>query len=188
MLGGMKRRRKKKCHHCGKNFAPLPQSAQKQCYCSAVDCKKAARAEANKRWLKKNPDYHKGAEAVQRVRAWRLANPGYWRPKVGSLEPAPLQDDCIVQVVDDHEEDAALRYFALQDDSISQALVLLGLISKLTASALQDDIAQTCRDFHKHGRQILGTRLGAFAGKPTTESHAKTPSRYETPTARAGPI
>jgi len=184
----MRRRRKRKCHHCGENFAPSPQSAYKQCYCGAVDCKKASVRMANKLWAAKNPDYHKGAEAVQRVQVWRAANPGYWRPKVGRLEPAPLQEDCMAQVVDNEQESAALKYFALQDDSNSQAVVLLGLISNLTGSALQDDIAQTCRDLHKQGRQILGTRLGVFANNHTTESHAKTSSRYQTPTARAGPI
>lgn len=184
----MKRLRKKKCHHCGDGFVASAQNAQKQCYCPAPECKKASRREANKRWVKKNPDYHKGTEAVQRVQVWRAAHPRYWQPKVGSLEPAPLQDDYITQVVEDEQEGAALKYFALQDDSISQAVVLLGLISNLTGSALQDDIAQSCRDLHKRGRQILGTRLGVFANEHTTESHAKTSSRYQTPTARAGPI
>jgi hypothetical protein len=184
----MSRRRKKKCQHCGERFKPSAQNVDKQCYCSKAECKKASRREANQRWVKKNADYHKGAEAVQRVQVWRAANPGYWQAKEEGLTPTPLQDDCIAQVVDDEGESAALTYFALQDDSISQALVLLGLISHLMGSALQDDIAQTSRALHKQGRQILGTRLGVFARNPSTENHAKTSSRHKTPTARAGPV
>ena len=64
----MKRRRKKKCHGCGKGFVPSPQNASKQRYCRAVDCKKASVREANKCWEAKNPDYHKGLETVERVK------------------------------------------------------------------------------------------------------------------------
>jgi hypothetical protein len=143
---------------------------------------------ANKRWVAKNPDYHKGPEAVARVQVWRESNPGYWQRKTASLEPVALQDDCIAQVVDGKAESAALKYFALQDDCISQAVVILGLIANLTGSALQDDIAGTCRELHKHGRQILGTRLGVFANNQANENHAKTSPGPPIPPARAGPV
>jgi hypothetical protein len=181
----MKRRRKRKCHHCGEGFVPSPQNARTQCYCSAPDCKKASKRKANKRWATKNPDYHRGETAIIRVQAWRVGNPGYWRPKTESLEPSTLQDDCITEVVDDEQENAALKYFALQDDSNSQAFVLLGLIAKLAGSALQDDIAQSCRALHKQGRQVLDTRSGVFASDHPTENHAKTSSRFKTPSPGA---
>jgi len=184
----MKRRRKRKCHHCGEGFLPSPQNMHKQCFCRKPECKKASARQARQRWVAKNPDYHRGEAAVGRVQVWREANPGYWRPKVESLEQSALQDDCITEVVDEEREKATLKVFALQDDWFSQAVVLLGLISHLTGSALQDDIARTSRELHKQGRRILGTQPGVCAGTNPTKNNAKTSHRPQTPTARAGPV
>ena len=184
----MKRCRKRKCHHCGEGFIASPQNAQKQHYCSASECKKASKRAANNRWVGKNPDYHSGATAVARVKGWRVVNPGYWRPKTESLERSTLQDDCITEVVDDKQKSAALKHFALQDDSNSQAFVVLGLIAILTGGTLQDDIAQSCRALHKQGRQVLGTQSGVFASNHPTENHAKTSSRFKTPSPGAPPV
>ena len=156
----MKRRRNRKCRHCGEGFVPSPQNAHKQCYCPQSACKKASKLAADKRWVAKNPHYHSGEAAVARVQAWRAANPGYWRRKTEPLEPSTLQDD-----------------------SNSQAFVILGLIAFFTGSTLQDNIAQSCRDLHKQGRQILGTRPGVFAANNHTKSYAKTSSRFKTSTA-----
>jgi hypothetical protein len=184
----MKRRRKRKCQHCGVGFVPSPQNAQKQQHCSASECKKASTRAANQRWVGKNPNYHSGESAIARVQEWRAINPGYWRPKTESLEPSTLQDDCIAEVVDDEQESATLKYFALQDDSNSQAFVVLGLIATLTGGTLQDDIAQSCRDLHKQGRQVLGTQSGVFASNHHTENHAKTSSGFKTPSPGAQPV
>lgn len=184
----MKRRRKRKCHHCGESFLPSPQNARKQCFCPKSECKKASARLARQRWLEKNPDYHRGEAAVKRVQVWRQANPGYWRPKEGSLEVSALQDDCIPEVVDGEKEKLILKGFALQDDCFSQAVVLLGLIAHLTGFALQEDIARTSWDLHKQGRRILGMQPEVCAGNNHTESNAKTSNRTETPTARAGPV
>lgn len=181
----MKRRRKRKCHHCGEGFVPSPQNVRTQCYCQGPECKKASKCAANKRWVEKNPDYHSGEAAIVRVQAWRVGKPGYWRPITESLEPSTLQDDCIAEVVDDKQESATLEHFALQDDSNSQAFVLLGLIAQLAGSALQDDIARSCRALHKRGRQVLDTRSGVFASHHHTENHAKTSSRFKTPSPGA---
>lgn len=181
----MKRHRKRKCRHCGEGFKPSPQNARKQCYCREAACEKASKLAANKRWASKNPDYHTGAATITRVQRWRAANPGYWRRKTEALEPSTLQDDCITEVIDGQSESAALAHFTLQDDSNSQAFILLGLIANLTGCSLQDNIAQSCRDLHKQGRQILGTRPGVFARNNPTESYAKTSSRFKTPTPGA---
>ena len=184
----MKRRRKRKCHHCGEGFLPSPQNTHKQCFCSKAGCKKASALVANKRWVAKNPDYHRGPTAVSRVQVWRESNPGYWRRKAVSLDAPALQDDCITEVVDEERERATLKLFALQDDCFSQAVVLLGLIAHLTGFALQEDIARTSRELHKQGRRILGTQPEVCAENNHTESNAKTSNRTQTPTARAGPV
>jgi hypothetical protein len=93
-----------------------------------------------------------------------------------------------VEVVDEEQEKATLKLFALQDDWFSQAVVIVGLMAHLTGSALQDDIARTSRELQKHGRRILGMEPEVCAGNNQTESHAKTSNRTKTPTARAGPV
>ena len=181
----MKRRRTKKCHHCSETFEPSPQNADKQCYCNASACKKASKRKANELWRAKNPNYDKGSEAIARVQVWRASHPGYWRQKTGPLEASTLQDNPILQVVDNEKDKVILEHFALQDNPISQSTVLLGLISSLTGSTLQDDIAMTCRKYHKEGRRILDARSGIFAATHHTESYAKTSSRFKTPSPGA---
>ena len=184
----MKRRRKRKCQHCGEGFLPSPQNTHKQCYCGKAECKKASARRANARWRAKNPDYHCGEAAVSRVQCWRKANPGYWRSKLAGLEPVALQDDCIAEVADREEEESTLEHFALQDDCFSQAVVILGLIAHLTGFTLQDDIARTSRELHKHGRRILGIQPGVCAENKETKNHAKISNRTPAPPARADPF
>ena len=73
----MTKRRRRKCLSCGELFRPDPRNVRHQRYCSAQSCRKASKA----RWLAKpqNQGYFGGPAHTERVRAWRAANPGYWR-------------------------------------------------------------------------------------------------------------
>jgi hypothetical protein len=75
----MARRKKKKCRNCWELFQPNPQNATRQIYCKKPACRKASKAESQRRWREKNPDYFRGATNVKRVQEWRTANPGYSR-------------------------------------------------------------------------------------------------------------
>ena len=74
------------CLHCGAAFTPDPRNAGRQKYCPASGCKAASKRASQAKWLAapENQDYHSGPEAVARVKAWRLAHPGYSK--------APLPD------------------------------------------------------------------------------------------------
>ena len=128
----MKRRRQRACHYCGAGFVPKPHNHKKQHYCGATECQAASKRISQARWRKKNPDYHCGCVAVQRVQQWRSQNPGYWRSKKAPLKKTPLQNNCISQDVDEQSDDATLEEIALRDNCITQLPLLLGLISILS--------------------------------------------------------
>jgi hypothetical protein len=79
------------CLHCGAAFTPDPRNARRQKYCPAPDCKAASKYASQAKWLAApaNQDYHRSAEAVARVKAWRQANPGYSRRRSTPKSPLP---------------------------------------------------------------------------------------------------
>lgn len=147
-----KRIRKRKCPCCGVFFPPDHRNRRHQRYCTRSVCRKAGKAASQKLWLNKpeNRDYFRGPENVCRVQEWRKAHPGYSRKK-GEV----LQDLLSGKTVKDPEVKPCFVPGALQDLLSTQAAVLIGLISHLTNSALQDDIALTARRLQQLGNDIL---------------------------------
>ena len=184
----MKRGRRRACHHCGVGFVPKPHNHSKQHYCGATECQAMSKRVSQARWRRKNPDYHSGPVAVQRVQQWRAQNPGYWRTQKVPLAKRPLQDNCISQTVDEQRDDATLEEIALRENCITQLPLILGLISTLSGFTLQEDIDRFGRELHKKGRQILGNRPGDAVNQKSNQNHAKTYSRFKTPAPRAGPL
>ncbi len=135
----MKNHRRRKCQHCQELFRPDPRNLRHQKYCSKPECRKASKAESQRRWLSKpdNRDYFRGTTNVQRVRDWRMTHPGYWRRK-RSKANAALQYDSLAQPIDIKGESPTLAQLALQDFRLTQPFVLLGLIANLTGSTLQE--------------------------------------------------
>ena len=148
---------KRKCKHCQTFFAPDPRSARRQRYCSQPACRQASKAASQRRWLRKpaNRDYFRGPTQVERVRQWRKAHPGYWR-RQDSRAPMALQDDLPPQETQKQHLDDGLMPHALQDSSLMQPTLLIGLIAHLSGLSLQDDIAMTARRLQQLGRDILG--------------------------------
>ncbi len=184
----MKRRRRRACHHCGVGFVPKPHNHKKQHYCSAIECQAVSKRASQARWRKKNPDYHSGLVAVERVQQWRVKNPGYWRSKKVPLEKTPLQEDCSSQAVDEQPDDATLEESALRDNCITQLPIMLGLMSTLSGFTLQEDIDRFGRELHKRGRQILGNRPVDAINRKSNQNDTKTHSRFKTSAQRAGPL
>jgi hypothetical protein len=93
---------------------------------------------------------------VSRVQEWRNAHPGYSRKRREAL-----QDHLPGKVLENQEAKPSFVHVepsfacALQDVFTSQPTVLIGLISHLTGSALQDDIATTARRLQQLGNDIL---------------------------------
>jgi hypothetical protein len=151
-----KRIRKRKCKHCRTFFQPDPRNARHQEYCSEPACRKASKAASQSRWLQKeeNRNHFRGPEHVLRVQQWRKAHPGYWRRKASKSKDA-LQDLLSDKTKEKQSLNNTFEQSALQDLLSSQHAVLIGLIAKFTGTALQDDIAITCRHLQQLGDDIL---------------------------------
>jgi hypothetical protein len=95
-----------------------------------------------------------GPENSQRVTERRIRNPGYWR-RTKPAAKKPLQDLCSSQVAHNEEVTEKASKHALQDLLLTEAAVIVGLISTMTGDALQDDIATTVRALRRRGQDIL---------------------------------
>jgi len=152
------------CLHCKVSFIPAPCNRIRQKFCNGTpECIKASHRKSQKKWLKKpeNNDYFRSKENVERVREWRKSHPGYSRKR---KPEAALHDDCIdIQPVNQPvtvhlptpQASQSSCPSALQDFAIIQPAVLIGLISHLTCSALQEDLVQTLRRMQQLGSDIL---------------------------------
>jgi len=149
---------KKKCRHCRQLFVPDHRNREKQGYCEKAPCRKASKAASQKKWLSKpeNKDYFLGPDNVERVQQWRKNNLEYWKRTNRSTA---LQDHLAPQTTEIKEDnsqiDAQPKKHALQDLLMAQSPVIIGLISNLTGSALQDDIANTLLRMQQFGQEIL---------------------------------
>lgn len=150
-----------KCCCCSEFFLPDYRNRDRQRYCGKADCRHASKRASQRRWFGKsaNRDYFRGAENVKRVREWRQAHPGYWKPKTpvsGSIQPTapesvnPGQSSC-------NATPSPLR--ALQDFCLTEEPGFIGLISMMTGRTLQEDIEVTARQVVERGRNILGLRF-----------------------------
>jgi hypothetical protein len=149
---------RRKCRCCSKFFVPDPRTTDRQRYCFEPACRKASKAASQCRWLSKNGngDYFRGPEEVRRVQLWRKSHPGYWRRNNPSSQS--------VQAIDNQAANSSqsscnvLRELprTLQEDCLTQDPAFVGLISMVTGSTLQEDIAATARQLLLRGRNILG--------------------------------
>src|SRR5271166_5880255 len=148
----MKCSARRKCQHCKEFYLPDRRNLHHQRYCSEAACRKQSKAESQRRWAQKpdNQNYFSGPQNSQRVKDWRKQSP---------LLREPLQDLCATQVAQDEEVKRIEISDALQDVLVMQPAVMVGLISMMTGSALQEDIAATTRALLSKGQDILGRRL-----------------------------
>ena len=145
----------RKCCHCKQFFVPDPRHRQRQRYCVAPACRRASKGASQARWLSRpeNRDYFLGPENVQRVQAWRAANPGYGkRPRP---RPDALQDMMNSQVAPAQEPESRDDAVALQETWRTQPPLLVGLIAHLAGTALQEDMAVVMRRLITRGQALL---------------------------------
>jgi hypothetical protein len=155
--------KKIRCRHCKRLFIADCRNRSRQRYCQNPECRTASKASSQQKWLQKpeNQDYFKGPLNTQRVVQWRKQHPGYWRR---SKSRHALQDRLNTQAPEIDKDNAHFAHFALQDLLNSQPAVIIGLISNLIGSALQDDIAQTLRRMQQSGQDILYCQPAAKGG------------------------
>ncbi len=166
-MSGIKR---KKCRHCHRLFVPDHRNKNRQRYCKKPECRKASKADSQKRWNQKpeNVDYFRGPDNVERVQQWRKDNPGYWRKKPENSGDA-LQDPLNRQHIDKTVNITDFANRALQDLVTGQPTVLIGIIAQLTGYALQDDIAMAVRRMQQLGDDILNPQYqGGRHGSQTS--------------------
>ena len=149
---------RRKCRCCTKFFIPDSRTADRQRYCSLPACREASKAASQRRWLSKNGngDLFRGANEVRRVQLWRESHPGYWKKKNLSSQGTQVVDGQIANP--DQSSRNVLRALpsTLQDYCLAQDPAFVGLISMVTGSTLQEDIAATARQLLLRGRNILG--------------------------------
>lgn len=143
------------CRHCKRLFPPDYRNKGRQKYCNAPSCRKVSKAASQRKWLQKpeNENYFKGPINTRRVQDWRKQNPGYW--KRPNLHNYALQDRLKAQPSEINKDNANFRPVALQDLLNAQPAVIIGLISSLIGSPLQDDIANTLSRMQQSGQDIL---------------------------------
>ena len=153
-MAGAQRR---KCRCCHKIFRPDPRNRRHQRYCAAPSCRAASKAASQARWLAapENRDYFRGPVNVDRVRAWRSRNPGYWRKR--RRAPVALQDLSLEQGIDSTNKKVNFAGSPLQEMLSAQPAVLIGLIAHITGAPLQEDIARTTDRLLRLGQDILAT-------------------------------
>lgn len=156
---------------------PDPRNTNKQEYCDRALCRKVSKAASQKGWLSKpeNADYFLGPDNTERVQKWRQNNPGYWKRKANKTA---LQDLLTLQVPENNKDnnrfDVQSQSHALQDLLTAQPAVIIGLISNIIGSALQDDIARTLLRMEQSGQEIL-----FFQTRNTGGHHDSKSTHYE---------
>ncbi len=144
--------KQRKCRCCSEFFFPDDRNQERQRYCSKPACQHASKLASQRRWLRTpcGRRYFREGDNVERVRQWRQAHPGYWKPKTlasgdaqviapQELKPSPLG--------------------TLQDSCLAQDPGFIGLISLITGRTLQEDIAPIARRVVEQGQNILGLKL-----------------------------
>ncbi len=187
---------KRKCRRCNELFSPNYRSAKRQMYCDKPECRKASKAASQRRWVKKNPTYFTGSDNVERVREWRRDNPGRQRCKGSGKQ---LQDNCdqitdakqdvIPPLLIEPPEPPALPP-VLQDFCIAQHPIIIGIISHLIGSLLQDDIAATTRHLEQLGQDVIcSTTGGRYAPQVTnlSRSHPQHSGAFQLGGSPSGP-
>jgi hypothetical protein len=161
------KRCKPKCLHCKELFVPDRRNRGRQQFCSREPCRQASKAESQRRWTLANADYFKGSHHVERVQEWRKKNRDYATRagKPRSRSKQPLQDRCNLEPAAEQALKEKISSAPLQDVCATQDPLLVGLISHLIDSALQDHIEETTRHLLAKGRRILGMEPGGRTNK-----------------------
>jgi hypothetical protein len=133
---------RRRCLHCLQPFLPDYRNAYHQRFCSEPACQRASKQASQRRWLRKpeNRNYFREPDNALRVRDWRRAHPGYWRPGRHRCEGA-AKPQLAQTVAPATGVSAAPPSGTLKDFCRSKAPVFSELISQLSRCALKEDIA-----------------------------------------------
>lgn len=157
----MHRRGQCKCLNCDEFYVPDIRNKGRQQYCRKPECRQASKRASQRRWCDKpeNREHFSGTWNSERVRAWRKANPGYWRRNRSGVSTA-LQETLDLQVPEVEKEVRQDGEVALQDLLQSQDPLVLGLVIHIADLALQEDIVGVTQRLITKGRAMMGGRPG----------------------------
>ena len=65
----------KECPYCKTQFTPHVKVGKRQKTCGEAACKSALKADNNRKWRERNPDYY--SKGYSRLKDWLEENPGY---------------------------------------------------------------------------------------------------------------
>lgn len=143
--------RKVRCKNCRRPFQADPRVRWHQKYCSRPPCQKASKTEAQRLWRKskKGRDYYLGPANALRVKEWRREHPGYWKrkSKIALQDQLPAKLPAVLHALES-------KISALQDQLQLQSTLVLGVIAKLAAHALQDKMDQFLDELILVGEQL----------------------------------
>ena len=149
-----------KCLCCREIFLPDPRNRHHQEFCQKEPCRQASKRASQRRWLAKpeNTGHFGGPDEVERVRQWRQSHPGYWRThkrkSAGTLQDIYHNQATDSQSVAEGDPQDLFRR-TLQDVCLAQTPLLVGLLSQLIDSALQEDIVGFARRMVAKGQDLL---------------------------------
>jgi len=170
-----------KCLCCREIFLPDPRNRHHQKFCKKEQCRQASKRASQQRWVAKpeNTAHFGGPDQVERVRQWRQANPGYWK-KHKRKSARTLQDICPDQPAASQAfmggEPQDLYRRTLQDVCLAQTPLLVGLLSQLVDSPLQEDIVGFARRMVAKGQDLLDIPSRRSLNQNLSYDTEKTPS------------
>lgn len=157
------------CLNCKRLFDPDYRHRHNQFYCTKPACKKVRQAANLQRWRERpeNQDFWRAPWNIERVQAWRIAHPEYWkrvkRKQVAdrgvalqiAMKSAQVSEDKLVS--SGSASDCVTNRVPV--DMKTQDPVLVGLIAQLTGDTLQNAIYQTTARLYEKGQSIKGQLL-----------------------------
>ena len=149
-----------RCCICRNTFIPSKYSGVRQLVCPRAECRREAKKERQAKWVARNADYFLGPENVERVREWRRKNPDWReRKKAGVGKSSPEAESC---------NTAEPEMERLQDSVPEvQRAALVGFMSFVTGSMLQDEVQNLYGECLRRGSELLRPEAVA-AISPTT--------------------
>jgi hypothetical protein len=152
--------KRRRCRACGRLFTPDPRNEGRQKYCFVPECRQASKFASQRKWSRKteNLAYSRGAREVRRVQEWRQEHPGYWKKRVHAPNGSCPAEPQAAKPGQESRNACCGGGCTLQDVCLSKNPLFVGLLSVVTGSTLQDDMAATINDLVIRGRKILRLR------------------------------
>ncbi len=170
------------CRSCGQPFIPNRRNRSRQKFCSKPECRKASKAESQRRWLEKNPGHFCGHEHAERIQEWRqrhqkrLRAPSPEKSASASATTAAGRRTLPAKTRKTGSGTPSSRdlFHMLQDLIICNPLIV-GLIEHVFGCVLQDDfeeaISLLLRKAAAARRRILGVSAQRRASSHEVNQH-----------------